>query len=152
MDKYDKYELLGMLLQNLRDDHEPDEWDLKPAILRETTRIFELMINHDHLNRDMFDLTGLDASDGKNPSPEPYAEYQTTNYPVSFTSFAWDFEKWLTGKDDRERLNLMDLIAMIQEYSWLDIKIVRKSKGSLVVVRTQDLPTPELIARVLIPK
>lgn len=35
----DKYELIGFLLQDLRDDRESDEEDIGPALLRETTKI-----------------------------------------------------------------------------------------------------------------
>jgi hypothetical protein len=42
----DKYELLGFLLHNLRNDHGPDEEDIDAPRLRETTKIFELMVRH----------------------------------------------------------------------------------------------------------
>lgn len=145
----DKFELLGWLLQNLRDDHEPDEADIGPALLRETTKIYELMIKHDHLTRDMFDLTEICDRGGEASIPEPYAQYRTTSYPITFVCFAGIFEDWLTGKDRRERLELMDLIAMIREFSWLDINIVPKSKGALVVVRTQKHSTDKLYEQVL---
>ena len=40
-----KIELIGFLLQDLRDDHEPDEEDLSLALCRETSKIFELVIH-----------------------------------------------------------------------------------------------------------
>jgi hypothetical protein len=120
----DKFELLGFLLQDLRDSHGPDEEDIGPAILRETTKIFQLMIQHGHLSRDMFDLTGIHDPRGKYSVPKRYSQYQTTNYPVTYVVFADSFASWLLGKDKRERLGLIDLITMIKEWSWLDIEIV----------------------------
>lgn len=134
----DKFELLGFLLQDLRDDHGPDEEDIGPAILRETTKIFELMMRHGHLSRDMFDLTGIDDPRGQYCVPKRYSAYQTTNYPITFVVFADKFADWLLGKDKRERLRLIDLIAMIKEFSWLQIDIVTQAKGSLVTVSSEN--------------
>ena len=146
----DKYELLCWLLQDLRDNPEPDEADIGPAILRETTKIDELMIQHGHLTRDMFDLTGISDPSGEASVPRRYAHYQTTNYPITFVVFAESFAEWLLGKDDRERLSLVDLIEMFKETSWLQVKITSQVHSSLVVVRTQKHSTHKLHEQVLV--
>lgn len=134
----DKFELLGFLLQNLRDDHRPDEEDLGPALLRETTKIFELMIRHGHLSRDMFDLPGIGDPRARHSVPKRYSDYQTTNYPITFVAFADTFADWLLGKDERERLELIDLIAMVKEFSYLQIDVVKQVKGWLVTVSSEE--------------
>ncbi len=146
----DKYELLGFLLQDLRDNHGPDEEDLDPAILRETTKILGLMVQHGHLSRDMFDTTGIGNAKDTFGVPKRYRTYQTTNYPITFVVFADDFAHWLVGTDARKRLELVDLIKMIKECSWQRIKIVPKPHGSLVIVRSEKHSTLKFNERVLL--
>jgi hypothetical protein len=132
----DKLQLLGFLLQDLRDSHGPEEEDLGPAILRETTKIFALMIEHGHLSRTMFDLAGLNDASDNYDVPERYSEYQTTNYPIAFVVFAQTFAEWLVANDARDQLDLVDVIDMIRETSWLRIRIDGQDRGLRVVVRS----------------
>ena len=146
----DKFELLGFLLQDLRDNHGPDEEDIGPAILRETTRIYDLMIQHGHLSREMFDLAGIKGPRGKYSIPKRYSQYQTTNYPITFIVFADHFADWLLGKDPRDRLELIDLIVMIKESSWLRIKIEPQVEGSFVTVSSADHASAKFSEQVLV--
>lgn len=145
-----KLELFGFLLQDLRDNRNLDQEDIGPAILRETTKIYGLLIEHAHLSRDMFDVAGVDDPPRKYYVPKRYSQYQTTNYPVSFVGFAATFEDWLLGKDNRERLKVIDLIVMIQEWSQLEIEIVQQSQGSLVTVRSAGHRLQALSEQVLV--
>jgi hypothetical protein len=146
----DKFELLGFLLQDLRDSHGPDEEDIGPSILRETTRIYQLMIEHGHLTRDMFDLSGIRDLRGRYAVPKRYSRYQTTSYPITFVVFSDTFADWLLGKDERERLDLIDLIAMIKDRSWLEIEIVPQDQGTLVTVRSDENDPQQFNEKVLV--
>ena len=147
-----EFELVGFLLQDLRDNRESGEEDIGPAILRETTKIYELLIEHGHLTRDMFDVTGVDDPRRKHSVPKRYSPYQTTNYPINFVVFAAAFADWLLGRDKRERLEVIDLIAMIQELSLLQIEIVPQARGSLVTVRSSEHHSQRFSEKVLITK
>ena len=147
-----EFELLGFLLQDLRDNGETDEEDIGPAILRETTKIYELLIEHGHLSRNMFDVTGVDDPTRKHSVPKRYSHYQTTNYPINFVVFAAAFADWLLGKDKRERLQVIDLIAMIQELSPLQIEIALQARGSLVTVRSSKHHPQRFSEKVLVAK
>ena len=148
----DKFELLGFMLKDLRDNREPDEEDIGPAILRETTRIYELIIRHGHLSRDMFDLSGIYDPRGKYCVRRRYSPYQTTNYPCNFGGFAGEFEEWLLGKDKRSRLELIDLIAMIKGWSLLQIEVVPQTRGLLVTVRSVEQDPDKVSEQVLVTK
>jgi hypothetical protein len=125
-------QIIGLLLQDLRDNRQPDEEDLSLPLCRETSKIFDLIVNHGYLTRNMFDTTDIgDDCD----VDERYAQYRTTNYPITYVAFANQFSEWLLGDDKKERVDLLDLILMIKEFSWLRIKIVSRPSGFLVVVR-----------------
>ncbi|WP_316358593.1 hypothetical protein [Devosia sp.] len=109
--------LLGRLLQNLRDNRDDDEADIGPALLRETSKIFQLMVRHGQLSRDMFDPSEIYDPRYTYSVPKKYSGYQTTNYPASFVGFANEFGDWLIGIDQRNTLEMSDLIMMINTYS-----------------------------------
>jgi len=137
----DKFELLGFFLQDLRDNHGPDEEDIDNAILRETTKIFDLLIHHGYLSRDMFELAGIDGRRGGHVVPKRYSKYRTTNYPITFVVFANCFEDWLLTKDARERLTLIDVVEMIRDS--LRIKVASGIDGAVVTVRSEKFSEPK---------
>jgi hypothetical protein len=50
--------------------------------------------------------------------------------------FADQFTDWITGSDNRYRLELIDLIEMIKEFSWLKIKVIRRRTSHVVTVHS----------------
>lgn len=132
----DKLEMLGFLLQDLRDNHDDDEEDIGAELLRETTRIYALVVKYGHISRDMFDLAGICDPHECDPLPLQYAVYNSTNYPACFVAFAYWFADWLTGKDGPDTLDVLELIQMIKQYSWLRIQVSAQETGTRITVRS----------------
>jgi hypothetical protein len=64
--------------------------------------------------------------------------------------FADRFTDWITGNDNRDRLDLTDLIEMIKEFSWLKIKVIRRRTSHVVTVRAGMSEFEGFSARVII--
>lgn len=131
-----KLELLGYLIQALRQDRNLGQDDMSPALFRVLSEIHKNMVQHGYLSRRMFKYDDLD--DPQFAVPDRYSKYQTICVPETYLLFGWAFERWLTGDDRRERLEFVDLLAMLEKSQIVDVSYVKRRGKTHVRVSLWD--------------
>ncbi|MBX9453218.1 MAG: hypothetical protein KL801_15525 [Mesorhizobium sp.] len=131
-----KLDLLGNLLQSLRQERNLGRGDMTPALFRVLSEIHKNMVHHGYLTRRMFAYD--DLNDPHFGVPEHYSHYQTICVPDAYLLFGWAFQRWLTGDDGRERLEFADLLTMIQESEIVDVSYVKRGGKAHALVSIMD--------------
>lgn len=131
-----KLELLGYLIQAMREDRSADEEDMGLTMFRILSEIHMNMIKHGYLMRSMFAHEGLD--DPNFGVAKRYAKYQTITVPSSYLIFGLEFARWLKGEDARERLEFADLLQMMEKCLFVEVSYPKRGEKTYAYVRPID--------------